>query len=175
MDVFDRGDVVSVPLDPTIAQEQKGTRPALVLTTKDFNKLGDVLIAPITQGGDFSRYAGFAVSLTGTGCKTQGVALINKVRMLDLAARKARRVEQVPQAVIDEALGALDGAAGLLKTMASSCCCCFSADRMIKMPHLGTPAPLSQFNSASVTCVITRKYANTCAHMTIMPAVVAAR
>jgi mRNA interferase ChpB len=107
MDVFDRGDVVSVPLDPAIGHEQKGTRPALVLTTKDFNKLGDVLVAPITQGGDFSRYAGFAVSLTGTGCKTQGVALINKVRMLDLAARKARLVEQVPQAVIDEALGRL--------------------------------------------------------------------
>ena len=107
MDVFDRGDVVSVPLDPAIGHEQKGTQPALVLTTKDFNKLGDVLVAPITQGGDFSRYAGFAVSLTGTGCKTQGVALINKVRMLDLAARKARLVEQVPQAVIDEALGRL--------------------------------------------------------------------
>jgi mRNA interferase ChpB len=105
MPVFDRGDVVSVPLDPAIGHEQRGTRPALVLTTKDFNKLGDVLVAPITQGGDFSRHAGFAVSLTGTGCKTQGVALINKVRMLDLAARKARRIERAPQAVIDEALG----------------------------------------------------------------------
>ncbi len=107
MPVFDRGDVVSVPLDPTVGHEQRGTRPALVLTTKDFNQLGDVLVAPITQGGDFSRHAGFAVSLTGTGCKTQGVALINKVRMLDLAARKARRVERAPQAVIDEALGRL--------------------------------------------------------------------
>lgn len=107
MPVFDRGDVVSVPLDPAIGHEQRGTRPALVLTTKDFNKLGDVLVAPITQGGDFSRHAGFAVSLTGTGCRTQGVALINKVRMLDLAARKARRIERAPQTVIDEALGRL--------------------------------------------------------------------
>jgi len=107
MSVFDRGDVVSVPLDPAIGHEQRGTRPALVLTTKDFNKLGDVLVAPITQGGDFSRHAGFAVSLTGTGSRTQGVALINKVRMLDLAARKARRIERAPQAVIDEALGRL--------------------------------------------------------------------
>jgi len=107
MPVFDRGDVVSVPLDPAIGHEQRGSRPALVLTTKDFNKLGDVLVAPITQGGDFSRHAGFAVSLTGTGSRTQGVALINKVRMLDLAARKARRIERAPQAVIDEALGRL--------------------------------------------------------------------
>ena len=107
MAVFDRGDVVSVPLDPTVGREQAGTRPALVLTTKEFNRLGDVLVAPITQGGDFSRHAGFAVSLTGAGCKTQGVALINKIRMLDLKARKARKIERVPQMVLDDALGRL--------------------------------------------------------------------
>lgn len=108
MAIFDRGDIVSVPLDPAIGHEQRGTRPALVLTTKEFNRLGDVLIAPITQGGDFARYAGFAVSLTGTGCKTQGVALVNKIRMLDLTARKARKVERVPQEVIDEAISRLE-------------------------------------------------------------------
>lgn len=107
MAVFDRGDVVSVPLDPSIGHEQRGTRPALVLTTKEFNRLGDVLVAPITQGGEYSRYAGFAVSLMDTGCKTQGVALLNKIRMLDLKARKARKIEQVPQAVLDDALSRL--------------------------------------------------------------------
>jgi len=107
MAVFDRGDIVSVPLDPAMGHEQRGTRPALVLTTKEFNKLGDVLVAPITQGGDFARYAGFAVTLTGTGCQTQGVALVNKIRMLDLAARKARKVERVPQVVIDDAIARL--------------------------------------------------------------------
>ena len=107
MAVFDRGDIVSVPLDPAMGHEQRGLRPALVLTTEAFNRLGDVLVAPITQGGDFSRYAGFAVTLTGTGSKTQGVALINKIRMLDLVARKARKVERVSQEVIDHALGRL--------------------------------------------------------------------
>lgn len=52
---FDESDVVSVPPDPAIGHEQKGTLPALVMTTKDFNKLGDVPVTPITQGGDFSR------------------------------------------------------------------------------------------------------------------------
>lgn len=107
MAVFERGEIVNVPLDPAMGHEQRGTRPALVLTTKEFNKLGDVLVAPITQGGDYARYAGFAVSLTGTGCKTQGVALVNKIRMLDLAARRARKVERVPQEVVDDALGRL--------------------------------------------------------------------
>lgn len=108
MAVFDRGDIVVVNLEPVVGREMQGERrPALVLTTKEFNVLGDVMVAPITQGGDYSRFAGFAVSLMNTGCKTQGVALINKCRMMDLAARKAKKIERVPLEVVDEALGRL--------------------------------------------------------------------
>lgn len=39
--------------------------------------------------------------------KTQGVVLVNKIRMLDLVARGAKKVERVPQEVIDDALGRL--------------------------------------------------------------------
>ena len=106
--IFERGDIVVVNLAPVVGHEMKGeARPALVLTTREFNRLGDVLIAPITQGGDFARHAGFAVSLTGTGCKTQGVALVNKIRMLDLVARKAKRIERVPPVVLDDAISRL--------------------------------------------------------------------
>jgi len=108
--IYARGDIVLVNLNPVIGREMRGdARPALVLTQKAFNQLGDVLVAPITQGGDYSRVAGFAVSLTGTGCKTQGVALINKIRMLDLAARHAKVLERVPQVVMDDALARLAG------------------------------------------------------------------
>jgi mRNA interferase ChpB len=107
MAVFERGDIVTVLLDPSLGHEQRSTRPALVLTTKAFNRLGDTLVAPITQGGDYARHAGFAATLAGTGCKTQGVALMNKIRMLDLAARKARKIERVPQVVIDDAMARL--------------------------------------------------------------------
>lgn len=108
MAIFDRGDIVRVTLDPVVGHEMRGTsRPVLVMTAKEFNRLGDVLVAPITQGGDYSRYAGFAVSLMGTGCKTQGVALVNKIRMLDLVARQAKKVERVPQEVIDDAMARL--------------------------------------------------------------------
>ena len=108
MAVFDRGDIVVVNLEPVVGREMQGERrPALVLTTKEFNALGDVLIAPITQGGDHARFAGVAISLMNTGCKTQGVALVNKCRMMDLAARKAKKIERVPQEIVDEALGRL--------------------------------------------------------------------
>ena len=108
MAVFDRGDVVFLSLEPVVGREMQGLRRyALVLTTREFNALGDVLIAPITQGGDFSRFAGFAVSLMNTGCQTQGVALVNKCRMMDLVARKAKKIERVPPEVINDALGRL--------------------------------------------------------------------
>lgn len=108
MAAFERGDIVAVRLDPVEGHETRGAyRPALVLTTREFNQLGDVLVAPITQGGDFSRFAGFAVSLSGTGCKTQGAALVNKIRMMDLVARKAKKLERAPAVVIEEALGRL--------------------------------------------------------------------
>lgn len=108
MTVFQRGDIVMVSFEPVAGNEMRGDkRPALVLTTGEFNRLGDVLVAPITQGANFSRNQGFAVSLMGTGCKTQGVALVSKIRMLDLEARKAKKVERAPQIVIDDALARL--------------------------------------------------------------------
>ena len=105
---FERGDIVSVNLEPALGREQKGEhRPVLVLSTSVFNMMGVVLIAPITQGGDFTRHAGFAVPLSGSGTKTQGVALVNQIRMLDLEERGARKIETAPDFVIDDALARL--------------------------------------------------------------------
>jgi mRNA interferase ChpB len=66
-----------------------------------------VLVAPITQGGNFARFAGFAVTLSGTGCTTQGVILVNKIRMLDLNARNARKIESVPEIVLEDVINRL--------------------------------------------------------------------
>lgn len=106
--VFERGDIVRVCLNPTAGCEiQSDFHPALVLSPKDFNRLGLTLVAPITQGGDFSRYAGFAVTLMGSGTKTQGAALVNMMRSVDLGERSAKFVEKAPDAVLDDALARL--------------------------------------------------------------------
>lgn len=100
---YERGDIVRVNLEPVAGREMRGqARPALVLTPQAFNRLGDVLVAPITQGGDYSRCAGFAVSLTGTGCRTQGVALIDQALTLRIIAIKARTVFLTKAAGIDQ-------------------------------------------------------------------------
>lgn len=105
---FDRGDIVRVDLNPSVGREQQGDfRPALVLSPAAFNLMGVALVAPITQGGDVARYAGFAVPLSGSGTETQGVALVNMIRTMDLSARGAKKIETAPDFVVEDALARL--------------------------------------------------------------------
>lgn len=106
--VFDRGDIIRICLNPTVGKEQQGdARPALVVSTKAFNSLGLTMVAPISQGGDFARYAGFAVTLMGTGTATQGVVLVNMLRSVDPHARGAKFVEKVSAEIVDEVVARL--------------------------------------------------------------------
>lgn len=100
-----RGDIYLVSLDPTAGHEQQGTRPVLIVSPDKFNTLTKVpIVVPITSGGNFARTAGFAVSLIGSGTQTTGVARCDQPRPLDLAARKARKLESIPPAIMDEVL-----------------------------------------------------------------------
>lgn len=105
---MDRGDIFLVSLDPTSGHEQQGTRPVLVVSPAPFNKLtGTPVVLPITSGGNFARTAGFAVSLMGAGTETTGVIRCDQPRALDMRARRGRKLESVPEAVVDEVLAKL--------------------------------------------------------------------
>ena len=104
---MERGDIYHVDLNPTKGDEQAGRRYVLVVTRKAFNNLGTPLVCPITQGGDFARNAGFAVSLIGSGSKVQGVVLCNQPRVLDLKERGGKLAERVPDYIVDEVLARL--------------------------------------------------------------------
>ena len=101
----DRGDIFWVSLDPTSGHEQRGHRPVLIVTTWPFNRLtGTPLVVPITTSGNFSRMAGFAVDLAGSGLQTHGVIRCDQPRVLDLSARRGRKVETVPEVIMNEVL-----------------------------------------------------------------------
>lgn len=104
---MDRGDVYHVDLDPIRGREQAGARYVLIVSPAAFNALGAPLVCPITQGGNFARHAGFAVSLMAAGTRTQGVVLCNQLRVLDLRARGARFVERLPDVIVDDVLARL--------------------------------------------------------------------
>ncbi len=103
-----RGDIWLVGLDPTQGHEQKGRRPVLIVSPEAFNRITKVpVVLPITSGGSFARTAGFAVRLEGAGTKTTGVVRCDQPRALDLGARRGKKLESVPDAIIDEVLAKL--------------------------------------------------------------------
>ena len=98
-----RGDIFLVSLDPTEGREQRGSRPVLVVSPTEFNQATKLpVICPITSGGEFARRIGFAVPITGI--KTTGVVRCDQPRVLDFGARNARKVDTLPEEIMDEVL-----------------------------------------------------------------------
>lgn len=98
-----RGDIYLVTLDPVEGHEQRGFRPVLIVSPEEFNKATNLpVILPITRGGDFAKKIGFAVPISGL--KTTGIVRCDQPRVLDLQARKGKKVETLPQDTLNEVM-----------------------------------------------------------------------
>lgn len=97
--VPDRGDIVYLDFDPTKGQEQKGHRPAFVLSPLAYNQRSSLaLLMPITR-----QCKGYPFEvLLPDGLQVQGAILVDQIRCLDWNARSIRFVESVPENVIEE-------------------------------------------------------------------------
>jgi mRNA interferase ChpB len=103
-----RGDIYLVSLDPSLGQEQKGTRPVVIVSQDAFNRVTKLpVVLPITTVGSFSRGAGFAVNLMGVGIETTGIVRCDQPRVIDLTTRKAKKLESLPEHIMDEILAKL--------------------------------------------------------------------
>lgn len=107
---FERGDIVRIDFDPVLGSEIKGvSRPALVISSKDFNSRGFMLVCPITQGeASLARENGFAVSLSGTGCKTNGIVVAYQPRVVDFRQRNVKKIEVAPSYIVEEVQDIID-------------------------------------------------------------------
>ncbi len=94
-----RGDIVWLELDPRIGHEQAGRRPAIIVSPQAYNrKVGLALVCPIT-----SRVKGYPFEvLLPPEADIQGVVLSDQVKSVDWRARKAKRIESVPESVMLE-------------------------------------------------------------------------
>jgi mRNA-degrading endonuclease toxin of MazEF toxin-antitoxin module len=80
----------------------------LIVSPEAFNRVTKVpVVLPITSGGHSARTSGFAVSLTGAGTRTTGVVRCDQPRALDLGARHGKRLENIPENIVDEVLARL--------------------------------------------------------------------
>jgi mRNA interferase ChpB len=98
-----RGDIYMVSLNPTLGREQQGHRPVVVVSPDAFNQATRLpIVLPITNGGNFARKIGFAVEISGI--KTTGLIRCDQPRVLDLAERGGRKVDTLPEALMEEVL-----------------------------------------------------------------------
>jgi mRNA interferase ChpB len=105
---MERGDIYLVSLDPTSGREQQGPRPVLVVSRIAFNRVTHTpVVLPITGGGNHARTSGFAVTLMGAGTNTTGLIRCDQPRAIDLSARHAKKLERVPESIMDEVLARL--------------------------------------------------------------------
>jgi len=96
-----RGDIVWVNLDPARGREQKGLRPALVVSAEEFNrKVGLVYIVPIT-----SKEKGYPIEVAILGADVRGVALTSHLRAVDWRDRPMRFIEHCPAEALSHVLG----------------------------------------------------------------------
>jgi mRNA interferase MazF len=107
--VPDIGDLVWLDFDPQAGHEQRGRRPALILTPSRYNALSGLCQAcPIT-----SRIKGYPFeTLLPLGGAISGAILCDQLRSLDWRERRAEFAGQVPASVLAEVrdkLGALLG------------------------------------------------------------------
>jgi mRNA interferase MazF len=100
-----RGDLIALSFNPQSGHEQRGRRPALVLSHDLFNRhTGLCLACPITNT---DRGHPFHVALPDAHDVT-GFVMVEQVKSVDFRARRAKRLGKAPVAVLEEALSLLD-------------------------------------------------------------------
>jgi len=100
-----QGDLVALDFDPHAGHEQKGRRPALVVSKEAFNKgTGMAICCPITHT---DRRMPFHVS---TACRTSltGFVMCEKVKSLDFRSHGMKLIEQAPRDVLEDVLSIID-------------------------------------------------------------------
>jgi mRNA interferase MazF len=100
-----KGDFVALTFDPQSGHEQRGRRPALVVSNDLFNRHTGLCIAcPVTNA---RRDYPFHVTIPD-GCAVTGVVMVEQVKSVDFRARNVKRIGLAPDAVLDEVLSLLD-------------------------------------------------------------------
>ena len=100
-----QGDLVTLDSDPQSGHEQKGRRPALVISKDAFNKgTGLAICCPITNT---DRRVPFHVPITGRTSLT-GFVMCEQLKSLDYRSRRMKLIARAPQAVLEDVLAIVD-------------------------------------------------------------------
>ena len=96
--VPDRGDVIWLSFEKGYGHEQRGRRPALVLSPYSYNRtVGLAVVCPI-----ISVFKGYFFAVEIHGNKVHGSVLADRVQSVAWKGRKAQFIEVAPGSVLTE-------------------------------------------------------------------------
>ena len=99
----DRGDIIWLEFDPQKGHEQKGRRPGIVLSKKEYNQKSNLaIICPIT-----SKIKGYPFEVRINSI-IQGVILSDQIRSIDWKSRNAAFIEKISEEILKEILENID-------------------------------------------------------------------
>ena len=99
----ERGDIIWLEFDPQKGHEQKGRRPGIVLSKKEYNQKSNLaIICPIT-----SKIKGYPFEVRINSI-IQGVILSDQIRSIDWKSRNAAFIEKIPEEILKEILENVD-------------------------------------------------------------------
>lgn len=95
----EHGDIVLLEFDPQTGHEQKGKRPALVVSNNTYNQFAKLaIVCPITN-----TKRGFPLHIElDERTETTGVIMCEQVKALDIIARKVSFCEKAPNDIVEE-------------------------------------------------------------------------
>lgn len=99
-----QGDIVYLDFNPQSGHEQKGRRPALIMSNEVFNSnLGLAFACPITNTD-----RGYPFHIKLLKMKTTGFIMCEQMKSLDYSTRKISFVEKADDDVVETALAIID-------------------------------------------------------------------
>jgi mRNA interferase MazF len=100
-----KGDFIAVTFDPQSGHEQRGRRPALVVSNTLFNRhTGIAIVCPLTNT---YRNFPFQVAVENDP-NIKGFVMVEQVKSIDFRARKIKRIGKASENVLEEVLSILD-------------------------------------------------------------------
>jgi len=100
----EQGDIVALTFDPQSGHEQKGRRPAIIVSNKIFNQhLGLAFACPMTN-----TKRDFPFHIEVDSKQLTGFIMVEQMKSIDYKSRKVKFIEKSKQDTIDEILKILE-------------------------------------------------------------------
>lgn len=101
----EEGDFITISFDPQSGHEQKGRRPALVISNMTFNQAtGLAIVCPITNT---NRNIPFHLPVPASSSLT-GFIMVEQVKSVDCSTRQAKFVEKASAQFVADVLAVVD-------------------------------------------------------------------